>query len=82
MKTYSIICFGEFFGTFLLVFFGTSTVAVSVLFNASSGLVQVAVVWGVAAAFFRFVVSPLMAAKGGEDFCGCEPSSETRQQSV
>jgi len=46
MKTYSIICFGEFFGTFLLVFFGTSTVAVSVLFNAPAGLVQVAVVWG------------------------------------
>ena len=46
MKEYSIICFGEFFGTFLLVFFGTSTVAVSVLFNAPAGLVQVAVVWG------------------------------------
>lgn len=40
------ICFGEFLGTFLLVFFGTSAVATSVLFNAPSGLVQVAAVWG------------------------------------
>ena len=47
MKEYVAVCFGEFFGTFLLVFFGTSTVAVSVLFNAPSGLVQVAIVWGV-----------------------------------
>ncbi len=40
-------CFGEFLGTFLLVFFGTATVAVAVLFDAVSGLVQVAAVWGV-----------------------------------
>ena len=40
------IYFGEFLGTFLLVFFGTSTVATSVLFNAPAGLVQVAAVWG------------------------------------
>jgi glycerol uptake facilitator len=40
-------CFGEFLGTFILVFFGTSTVAVAVLFNALSGVVQVALVWGV-----------------------------------
>jgi glycerol uptake facilitator protein len=47
MKNYAAFCFGEFFGTFLLVFFGTSSVAVSVLFNATSGMVQVALVWGV-----------------------------------
>lgn len=46
MKRYAAFCFGEFFGTFLLVFFGTSIVAVSVLFNAPSGLVQVALIWG------------------------------------
>jgi glycerol uptake facilitator protein len=40
-------CFGEFLGTFILVFFGTSAVAVTVLFNAFSGLVQTALVWGV-----------------------------------
>jgi glycerol uptake facilitator protein len=40
------IGFGEFFGTFLLVFFGTAMVAVSVLFQGAVGLVQVAMVWG------------------------------------
>ncbi len=39
---------GECFGTFLLVLFGTATVAVAVLFNAFSGLLQIALVWGVA----------------------------------
>ncbi|MCP4688725.1 MAG: aquaporin [Desulfobacterales bacterium] len=46
MKQRMAIYFGEFFGTFLLVFLGTSTVAVSVLFNAPVGLVQVAAIWG------------------------------------
>jgi glycerol uptake facilitator protein len=45
-RQYIAIWFGEFFGTFLLVFFGTSVVASSVLFNASAGLVQVAIIWG------------------------------------
>lgn len=40
------MCFGEFFGTFILVFFGTATVAAAVLFNAHAGLLQVAAVWG------------------------------------
>lgn len=47
MKGQIAIYFGELLGTFILVFFGTATVAVSVLFNASAGLVQVAAVWGV-----------------------------------
>lgn len=46
MKQYLTICFGEFLGTFILVFFGTSIVAVAVLFHAPGGLVQVALVWG------------------------------------
>lgn len=41
------MCLGEFIGTFLLVFFGTATVAVAVLFNAHVGLLQVATVWGI-----------------------------------
>jgi glycerol uptake facilitator protein len=41
------MCFGEFLGTFLLVLFGTGTVAVAVLFQAHAGLFQVAVIWGV-----------------------------------
>ncbi|MDT8446362.1 MAG: MIP/aquaporin family protein [bacterium] len=39
---------GEFFGTLLLVFFGCSTVAATVLFGAHVGLMQVALSWGVA----------------------------------
>ena len=38
---------GEALGTFILVFFGISAVAVSVLFAAHSGLFQVAMVWGI-----------------------------------
>jgi len=39
---------GEFLGTFLLVFLGCSTVAVTVLFDAHVGLMQVAIGWGLA----------------------------------
>jgi len=38
---------GEALGTFILVFFGISAVAVSVLFSAHTGLFQVAIVWGI-----------------------------------
>lgn len=38
--------FGELLGTFLLVFFGCGSVAVTVLFSAHVGLFQVAAVWG------------------------------------
>ena len=37
---------GELVGTFLLVFIGCSSVAVSVLFSAHAGLFQVAAIWG------------------------------------
>ena len=37
---------GEFVGTFLLVFFGCGSVAVTVLYAAHMGLFQVAMVWG------------------------------------
>jgi glycerol uptake facilitator protein len=47
MKQRLAIYFGEFFGTFLLVFFGISAVAVSVLFGAISGIVQISIVWGI-----------------------------------
>jgi glycerol uptake facilitator protein len=47
MKQRLGIYFGEFFGTFLLVFFGISAVAVSVLFNAISSIVQISIVWGI-----------------------------------
>ncbi|MDD5560704.1 MAG: aquaporin family protein [Candidatus Omnitrophica bacterium] len=38
---------GESLGTFVLVFFGCGSVAVSVLFSAYQGLFQVAAVWGI-----------------------------------
>jgi glycerol uptake facilitator protein len=37
---------GELVGTFLLVFIGCSSVAVTVLFSAHTGLFQVAAIWG------------------------------------
>ncbi|MCB2188064.1 MAG: aquaporin [Deltaproteobacteria bacterium] len=46
MKHATATYFGEFLGTFILVFFGTSAVAVAVLFHALVGLFQVAAVWG------------------------------------
>lgn len=46
MKNLSAVCFGEFLGVFILVFFGISTVACAILFNAFSGLMQVALLWG------------------------------------
>lgn len=37
---------GEFFGTFLLVFFGLSAVVLAAIISAYVGLVQVALIWG------------------------------------
>lgn len=39
--------FGEFAGTFLLVLFGCGSVAVSVLFDGHSGLMQIGIIWGI-----------------------------------
>lgn len=38
---------GESLGTFILVFFGCGSVAVSVLFSAYQGLFQIAAIWGI-----------------------------------
>jgi glycerol uptake facilitator protein len=38
---------GEALGTFILVLFGCGSVAVSVLFNADMGLLQIALIWGI-----------------------------------
>lgn len=62
MKRYAGYCFGEFFGTFLLVFLGTSTVAVSVLFDVSSGPVQVAFIWGMGVALAIYATRHLSCA--------------------
>jgi glycerol uptake facilitator protein len=42
------VCVAEGIGTFLLVFFGTGSVFVAVLTGALQGLLQVAIVWGIA----------------------------------
>lgn len=46
-RQYLTMCVGECFGTFLLVFIGTGSVAVAVPFGAFSGLLQVALIWGI-----------------------------------
>jgi len=38
---------GELLGTFILVFFGCGSVAVTVLFSAHVGLLQVGMIWGI-----------------------------------
>jgi glycerol uptake facilitator protein len=38
---------GEALGTFMLVLFGCGSVAVSVLFDAHQGLMQVGLAWGI-----------------------------------
>ena len=45
-EIFKVFC-GEFLGTFILVFIGISSVAVSVLFKGLIGLFQVAAVWGI-----------------------------------
>lgn len=44
---YSKEFIGELLGTFVLVLFGCGAVAVSVLFNAYQGILQIALVWGI-----------------------------------
>jgi len=53
---------GEFMGTALLVFFGCSAVAVSVLFSAHSGLWQIAMIWGAAVALAIYATRHLSCA--------------------
>ena len=38
---------GEVLGTYMLVLFGCGSVAVSILFDAHQGLMQVALAWGI-----------------------------------
>ena len=47
MRNWKDIAVAEFFGTFILVFFGTGVIAAAVLTQAQVGLWQVAAVWGI-----------------------------------
>ena len=53
---------GEFLGTFILVFIGCGSVAVSVLFSAYGGLFQVAAVWGIGVTLAIYVSRGLSCA--------------------
>lgn len=53
---------GEFIGTFLLVLFGCASVAVSVLFDAHSGLFQIALIWSVAVTLAVYATRHLSCA--------------------
>ena len=53
---------GELVGTFLMVFFGCGSVAVSVLFSAHSGLFQIAMIWGLAVTIAIYATRHLSCA--------------------
>jgi glycerol uptake facilitator protein len=53
---------GETLGTFILVLFGCGAVAVSVLFDAHQGLMQVALAWGVGVMLAIYVTRHLSCA--------------------
>jgi len=60
--TYKREFIGEALGTFLLVLFGCGSVAVSVLFNAYQGLMQVALAWGVGVTLSIYLTRHLSCA--------------------
>lgn len=53
---------GETLGTFLLVLLGCGSVAVSVLFNAYHGLLQIALVWGIGVTLSIYLTRHLSCA--------------------
>jgi glycerol uptake facilitator protein len=53
---------GEFFGTFLLVFFGCGSVCAAVTTGAQIGIFQVAIVWGIGIATAIYLTGSLSSA--------------------
>jgi glycerol uptake facilitator protein len=60
--TYKREFIGETLGTFVLVLFGCGSVAVSVLFSAHQGLMQVALAWGIGVALAIYLTRHLSCA--------------------
>ena len=59
---YSKEFIGETLGTFLLVLFGCGSVAVSVLFNAYQGILQIALAWGIGVTLAIYLTRHLSCA--------------------
>lgn len=59
---YSKEFLGETLGTFLLVLFGCGSVAVTVLFNAHQGLMQIALAWGIGVTLAIYLTRHLSCA--------------------
>jgi glycerol uptake facilitator protein len=53
---------GETLGTFMLVLFGCGSVAVSILFNAHQGLMQIAMAWGIGVTLSIYLTRHLSCA--------------------
>jgi len=53
---------GELIGTFILVFFGCGSVAVTVLYSAHTGLFQIAALWGIAVALAIYATRNISCA--------------------
>src|ERR1035437_9358352 len=62
MMRYSKGFIGETLGTFLLVLFGCGSVAVSILFGAYNGILQIAMVWGVGVTLAIYLTRHLSCA--------------------
>jgi glycerol uptake facilitator protein len=64
---------GEFFGTFLLVFFGCGSVCAAVTTGGQVGLFQVAIVWGLGIGWWMvYIVAPVVGGLlGGGIYAAC-----------
>ena len=53
---------GELIGTFILVFFGCGSIAVTILFSSHSGLFQIAAIWGISVALAIYATRHISCA--------------------